>query len=130
MGGSPECCGTNGLPTLFTSVEVHLLLLVTPPVAPDDVRSELCAQVVFTVSSFGDGKPFTPQQAFVSLKSAASGAVVVLAAKAGKSAPNEYSVSFTAESIASEIGTQVRAEDLWAALLEGGSLCMLPSVSW
>ena len=66
----------------------------------------MCRQVVFTIS-FTDGKPYTPQQTFVSLKSAASGALVVLAAKAGKSNPNEYSLSFTADSIASQIGTQV-----------------------
>jgi hypothetical protein len=62
--------------------------------------------VVFT-ANFADGKPFTPQQAFVSLKSAASGALVVLAAKAGKSAPNDFSLSFTADSIASQVGPQV-----------------------
>ena len=50
-------------------------------------------------------KAFTPQQAFLSLKSTASGRLVVVAAKAGKD--GAYTVSLTPEAIATQIGPEV-----------------------
>ena len=50
-------------------------------------------------------KPFSPQQAFLSLKSASSGRQVVVAAKAGKD--GAYTASLTPEAISKQIGPQV-----------------------
>ena len=50
-------------------------------------------------------KAFTPQQAFLSLKSITSGQLAVVAAKAGKD--GAYTASLTPEAIATQIGTEV-----------------------
>lgn len=63
-------------------------------------------QVVFTpVWDPVPAKAFTPQQAFLSLKSTASGRLVVVAAKAGKD--GAYTASLTPEAIATQIGSEV-----------------------
>lgn len=50
-------------------------------------------------------KAFTPQQAFLSLKSTATGQFLVVAAKAGKD--GAYTASLTPEAIANQIGAEV-----------------------
>ena len=55
----------------------------------------------------GIAQAFTPQQAFISLKSRASGALVLVAAKASQSSPNDYSGTFGPTTIVKQIGTQV-----------------------
>ncbi len=63
-------------------------------------------QAVFTpVWEPVPAKAFTPQQAFLSLKSTASGRLVVVAAKAGKD--GAYTASLTPEAIATQIGSEV-----------------------
>ena len=63
-------------------------------------------QAVFTpVWDPVPAKAFTPQQAFLSLKSTGSGRLVVVAAKAGKD--GAYTASLTPEAIATQIGSEV-----------------------
>ncbi len=50
-------------------------------------------------------KGFTPQQAFLSLKSKESGKLVLVAAKAGKD--GAYIASLTPEALANQIGAEV-----------------------
>lgn len=65
-----------------------------------------CLQATFTPQwDPSPSKAFTPQQAFMSLKSKDSGSLVLVAAKAGKE--GSYMISVTPETILHQIGAQV-----------------------
>ena len=63
--------------------------------------------MTFTASFPDCAQAFTPQQAFISLKSRVSGALVLVAAKASQSSPNDFSATFGPTTIVKQIGTQV-----------------------
>ena len=74
----------------------------------DKACQHLCACLQATFTPQWDPSPskaFTPQQAFMSLKSRESGSLVLVAAKAGKE--GSYTISVSPDTISHQIGTQV-----------------------
>ena len=65
-----------------------------------------CLQVAFSIRT-SLGKPFTPQQVFMSLKSKAGPGTVLLAAKASKGSASDYTATATPDTIVKLIGAQV-----------------------
>ncbi len=63
--------------------------------------------MAFTASFPGNAQPFAPQQVFISLKSRASGALVLVAAKAAQSSANDYTATVGSSTVAKQIGPQV-----------------------
>ncbi|CAL8470839.1 g10381 [Coccomyxa elongata] len=90
-----------------------------------DANSQL--KVAFTVSFPGNAQPFTPQQVFISLKSRVSGAMVLVAAKAAQSSPNDYTATLGPSTIAKQIGTQ---GGLFDATLSIGDVALAEALVW